>query len=68
MNGKEFRKILADAKNEGKRMIGIYVIEIPHTIRIRMDCITVFDSVMQYRDLERIYYVCLDKILTFYFD
>lgn len=44
MNGKEFRKILADAKINGKGMIGISVIEIPHTIRIQVDCITVLDS------------------------
>lgn len=32
MNGKEFRKILADAKINGKGMIGISVIEISHTV------------------------------------
>lgn len=68
MNGKEFRKILADAKMNGKEMIGVSVIEIPHTIRIRIDYITVLDSTIQYIDHERIYYICLDKVLTFYFE
>lgn len=68
MNGKEFTMILADAKINGKEMIGISVIEIPHTIRIHIDCITVLDSVIQYRTLENICYICLDKVLTFYFD
>lgn len=68
MSGKEFRKILDNAKINGKGMIGISVIEISHTIRIPVDRITVLDSTIQYTDLERICYICLDKVLTFYFE